>query len=545
MSVAESREKYLIWAEPKDPREDGWTTAEPSSETADGMRIDRNVPVQVAEGVNIRVDVFRPEAATEPLPVLLCWGPYGKHHTKDIPGDGIEPGWTSKYTAFEAADPLYWTRQGYALVVADARGSWGSDGDLYAHEVREIDDVVQTIEWCGTQEWSSGRVGMSGVSYLAETQWLAAARRPAHLVAINPWEGFTNAYSDHSFHDGIPEVSFTKFFAEGLTGLHRVEDPFAEAQEHPLLDDYWQGRIPDLENIVVPAFVVASWSDHGLHSRGTLRGFERISSEQKWLDVHGGKKWRYYYRPDAVDRARQFFDTFLKEDAANEVSDWPKARLQILDTEGPVIIERDAWPPRDRLERSVYLRADGTFGDVSAEPATFSYPAKDGSVVFDWAVDEELVILGGMQLRLWLSVEGWDDADLFVRVEKILSTGETKTYNYFSVREDGPLALGWLRASHRVETDEVWSTDLPHDRELKIPAGAVVPVTVDIWPTGDLVRPGETLRITIQGHDFMPVVNGMGQRHDVFTDGVVSIHTGAGRDSSLFIPYLPSSALAE
>jgi len=31
------------------------------------------------------------------------------------------------------------------------------------------------------------------------------------------------------------------------------------------------------------AMVYASWSDHGLHTRGSIEGFERISSGEKWL----------------------------------------------------------------------------------------------------------------------------------------------------------------------------------------------------------------------------------------------------------------------
>ena len=32
---------------------------------------------------------------------------------------------------------------------------------------QEAEDMYDTIEWAGTQEWSNGKVGMQGVSYLA------------------------------------------------------------------------------------------------------------------------------------------------------------------------------------------------------------------------------------------------------------------------------------------------------------------------------------------------------------------------------------------
>jgi hypothetical protein len=72
-------------------------------------------------------------------------------------------------------------------------------------------------------------------------------------------------------------------------------------KEHPLLDDMWKIREVDLSAIDVPAFIVspslifisqqvADWGND-LHTRGTLEGYKQISSKQKWLEVHGRKKW--------------------------------------------------------------------------------------------------------------------------------------------------------------------------------------------------------------------------------------------------------------
>jgi uncharacterized protein len=92
--------------------------------------------------------------------------------------------------------------------------------------------------------------------------------------------------------------------------------------------------------------VVASWSDHGLHSRGTLEVFERISSEEKWLEVHGQKKWRHFYQPESVERQRAFFDHFLL-DRDTELASWPRVRMEIRDRPGQFEVRRDlAWPMR-------------------------------------------------------------------------------------------------------------------------------------------------------------------------------------------------------
>jgi predicted acyl esterase len=92
----------------------------------------------------------------------------------------------------------------------------------------------------------------------------------------------------------------------------RVEDFLAMQKAHPLFADYWQSKNAALSKITVPAFVVASWCDHGLHCRGTIEGFKQIASEHKWLLVHGRKKWWHFYQPENVEKQRQFFNRFLK-----------------------------------------------------------------------------------------------------------------------------------------------------------------------------------------------------------------------------------------
>ena len=46
------------------------------------------------------------------------------------------------------------------------------------------------------------------------------------------------------------------------------------------------------------------WS---IDTRGTLEGYKRISSRQKWLEVHGRKKWAYYYDPRSLAKQREYY----------------------------------------------------------------------------------------------------------------------------------------------------------------------------------------------------------------------------------------------
>ena len=122
---------------------------------------------------------------------------------------------------------------------------------------------------------------MSGVSYLAQLQWRVAELNPPHLAAINPWEGWTDTYREVATHGGIPDTHFwPTLWNRWGAARGPIEDLEAETKEHPLYDDFWRSKAVDFSKIKTPAFVVASWTDQGLHTRGTFEGFKRIASRR-------------------------------------------------------------------------------------------------------------------------------------------------------------------------------------------------------------------------------------------------------------------------
>lgn len=140
----------------------------------------------------VRANVYRPKAKGT-FPVLVTYGPYGK----DIPYQDfhaesfsdVNPKHKSVHSAWETPDPKFWTAQGYAVVRADERGAGNSPGKLDTMSRATTDGFFDVVEWAACQPWSSGKVGLLGISYYAGSQWRVAARKPKGLAAIVPWEG--------------------------------------------------------------------------------------------------------------------------------------------------------------------------------------------------------------------------------------------------------------------------------------------------------------------------------------------------------------------
>jgi len=518
------------------------------------IAIERDLAVPMRDGARLFVNLFRP-AADRPYPVIMSVTPYGKDKLPDrlatffMRLSGVKFGKLncSRLTGFEAPDPVYWVQQGYIVLQADVRGMHKSEGQAGVLRRQDAEDYYDLIEWAASQPWCTGRVGLMGVSYLAMSQWHVAALKPPHLRAIVPWEGVTDLYRELAFHGGIPETKFVALWAKKRIKSGRnprfplAEDFLSEQAAHPLDDKYWASKRPILENIDVPALVCASWSDHGLHTRGSIEGFERISSGQKWLFTHGRKKWETFYSEEALAWQKRFLDHFLQE-AGNGMDRVPKVRLEVRrGYYRQEVRNEESWPPSSVQPALLYLCANA--GSLQREPAVsqgkvqYRPATRNGRAVFSLRFERAVELIGSMRLKLWVSTSEGDDLDLFVVLRKLDSTGSEVFFSGFNGYERDGVAKGWLRASHR-ELDASRSTPLrpwhSHTRIQKLRSGDIVPLEIEVLPSATLFEAGSTLQLTVQGRDAARYP-AFGHRQLV-NRGWHAIFTGGPYDSCLAIP---------
>ena len=126
------------------------------------------VRVPLRDGLVLHADLYRPAGAGR-HPVLVLRNPYDRRVAQ----------------SYLYAHPSWYAAQGYAVLVQDVRGRWGSDG-RFDPLVNEGRDGADTVAWAAEQPWSNGRVGLYGFSYPAMSQLLAAAEHPQGLRAAVP-----------------------------------------------------------------------------------------------------------------------------------------------------------------------------------------------------------------------------------------------------------------------------------------------------------------------------------------------------------------------
>lgn len=524
------------------------------------MVAERDVWVPLRDGTRLSANIFRPKGEG-PFPVVMAFTAYDKNKGPDqypkLLRNSLKEDFdlgsfeVSRWTSWEGPDPAFWVPNGYALIYVDSRGFASSEGSPGTLSVQDRDDFYDAVEWAGMREWSNGNVGLNGVSYLAISQWVAASGNPPHLKAIISWEGQSDSFREVLYHGGIPEIAFTDFWIRKMrAGANGNPLPppflFRFAHQRPGLMRWVQQRPAtrsgiDLPAIKVPALIAATWSDHGLHTRGSFEGFKRISSEQKWLYTHGRGKWDVYYSEEALAYQKDFFDHFLKRED-NGFDERRPVRLEVRDTlERYTVRYEDEWPLARTDYRKLFVGAET--GELSAAEASqecaATYDPQGDGLTFDYTFDEETEITGPMMARLWVSASAGEDMDLFVGVQKLDSEGREVTFYGKTGYTKGPAALGWQRVSQRA-LDEARSTPsqpvLSHENPQPIAPGEIVPVNIEILPSSTLFREGETLRLVIKGQDLFEHP-ALGHGYPV-NEGQHSIHAGGRYDSHLLAPFI-------
>lgn len=399
----------------------------------DGVTVQRDVMIGMPDGVRLATDVYLPPDATEGISTLLIRLPYGK-------GD------------FEGA--LWWvgafTPLGYAVVVQDLRGRYGSEG-VFAPYAHVVDDGAATLDWIAAQPWSDGKVATAGCSALGEVQPMQAKSRNPHLRALIA-EGSGGAIgsggASHGyfglFEGGIPNLAAAYgWFSEAggktpdhmqpagvdpaqvidqlpsgtLVSRHR-DDPtdyedFLANFEDPA---YWRtlGYLTDDDRFAAPALHVNSW--HDIAIRGTFEEADLMRRNAVTDDARAHQHVLVgpglHCAFDAPFLTGEVGDLAVKKDAKLDFNAIYRAWLDHWLRDGPMpdlaqytyfVVganrwdRAETWPPADVTPIRWYL---GDGGALSSDPtapgaASYRYDPSDPTP----SIGGPICCTGGLALR--------------------------------------------------------------------------------------------------------------------------------------------------
>jgi predicted acyl esterase len=545
---------------------------------------EEDVAVAMRDGVRLLADVYRP-AVEGQFPVLVSASPYPRQ-VQDL---GLPMGF------IEAGASKYFVARGYVHVIANLRGTGGSQGAYSFFDQTEREDMHDLVEWAAGQEWSDGNVGMVGSGYFAMTQLEAAVERPPHLKAIFPIALTADLYEE-VWHHGLLNSSFftswltavavaaahgenlwrgkvlnamkkalkaqgvdsrlhhlngettlraLKSFMRARYDVHPWDDlRFAACIEHPVRDEFWDERnlLTRLADVDVPVYLGCDWDHAPLHLPGTFNTLAALGHNPNVrVGILGSHGLNWPWESLHVE-ALAWFDHWLKG-ADTGITDGPPIRYML--TRAEEWHATDVWPPPETALQSLALRWDGLLSDTEGtlgrrdflcitrqfEQGPEANPPEDLAPHLQWESEP---------LERDLDVVG----NIEVQLDAMLSTSDGAWIaTLLDVAPDGTaeiITAGWLRASLRTVNDVASRPGAPVldcRAPIAVPPHEQVAYRIPIVATAHRFPAEHRIGLVIAGDDqasTSPTI--MGFRH---TPVVPATRASIFSSSRLLLPVVP------
>lgn len=367
-------------------------------------QVQRDIMITAPDGVMLATDVYRPRLNRRGLPTVMIRLPYGK----------------TGYGEVHHYARLF-VQQGFAVVVQDMRGRFGSGGVFQPYR-GDADDALATLDWITGQPWSNGRVGTIGCSALGETQIILAAQRHRAHAAMIPigaggaigaladshgyfaffeggvlnlssafgwfarWGGKTSARMDAPLIDyaaaveGLPVIDLVARHREDPTDFEALIRNFAN---EPVMRDW--GYIDDSDRFATPGLMLDTWYDTAISSSIRLFQHMRRTAPGQHLIIAPGTHCRFHGSDGHVGempvgpQAQRDYDALFVAFFNHRLRDAPAPGL------APVTyymlgadrwLEASEWPPAESRPLALTLSAgeaqaqDGRLLPPGQEPAS-------------------------------------------------------------------------------------------------------------------------------------------------------------------------------
>ena len=335
--------------------------------------------IKMSDGVFLAADIFWPADANKKdrFPILLEYLPYRKNESR-----------SRNYSLYS-----YFLEHDYLVVRVDMRGTGNSEGVTIPYEYSDIElnDGEEVIDWLSKQEWSSGSVGMFGISWGGFNSIQMAMRNPPALKAfvaimateylyqedVHYMDGIIVAgdswMMSNDLYNALPGAPDFKMDEEWLKNRFNVEPSVYTYMEQQRDGEFWdRASARNKYNLIkVPGYHIGGWYDG--YRNSLPRMLENVEAPTKamigpWdhdFPHNAALKPQVEWRAEAV----RWFDHWMKN-----------IDTGILEEPDFAIYIRDYHPPDDSIENiSGFWRWEDSWPIKRIKNQTW-YPKKNNSL---------------------------------------------------------------------------------------------------------------------------------------------------------------------
>jgi hypothetical protein len=379
----------------------------------------------------------------ERLPVLLEYIPYRKDEDRG-----------SRYPVYS-----YFTERGFIVARVDIRGTGNSQGRTIPYEYSDIElnDGEAVIDWLSKQDWSSGNVGMFGISWGGFNAIQMALRQPPALKAFIALMATEDLYQEdvhyidgiihidtwmmnHDLYNTMPGAPEFRLDQEWLRNRFELEPSVFTYMRHQRDGAFWDraSARDKYDRIKIPGFHIGGWYDG--YRDSLPRMLENVKAPVKAMIGpwdHGFPHNTYTaplieWRHEAV----RWFDHWLKG-IDTGIMDEPSFAVYVRNWHrpGPGVDKvpghwrwEEGWPIERCEWQTFYAGPDHGLSLTPAAQATHSLPYKPsvgleggewwGSITPDQqGMDDHCLVYDSQPLRSPMEILGFPRAILNVSAD--------------------------------------------------------------------------------------------------------------------------------
>lgn len=518
--------------------------ASPSQGGQTDYEIRKNVDVVMSDGIHLATDLYLPKPKGK-HPTILVRDAYNKDN-KGFIGQ-------------------FFASNGYAAVIQDVRGKFGSEGAFFPMAF-EKQDGLATLDWIVQQPWSNGEIGYWGISYLAHCgMMLAPEDRPALKTVINIAgisDSYQTIYPDGSFNllgttawlmmcdcqrqRSIRDIDFTKLFSSVPLVKLTENVPQYQGQSwntltrHLTYDHFYQNLSMNhlYDKIKIPILHIAGWNDW-IYPQvlQTYKGISKTNTRQKiiigaWThnqEINGGTKFgdedfgpkSEMGRDQLMTLSLKWFDHYLKG-KQNRIPQMPRVKYFLMGKNTWMTSQQ--FPPASAKQQVWFLESRGEANSLRGEgklTRTRSANIQNKLDKFVYDPQKPVPTVGGINSHLYRQYNGIYDQNSVEKRKDVLVYTSAPFEKEITIV--GDILLKLYASSDAVDTDftaklvEVRPNGYARIIEdgliktrfrnaltspAKIVRGKVYPFTLKLGTTAISIPKGNRIRLEISSSNF-------------------------------------------